>query len=442
MPRHNACDTVTILTTDNIEYTGMVMPSSTPHTLVLKLQSGYNIGITQKNIKKITVAKHFTKSAKACETTQRIPLQKVSQKKQGLPVISILHTGGTIASEVDYETGGTIPKFTPEDMIAMFPELTHVASIRSRLVRNMWSEDMRFSHYNIIAHEIKKEIAHGVDGIIITHGTDTLAYTAAALSFALEHVPIPVILVAAQRSSDRGSSDAFLNLICAAQFIAHSDFGEVGICMHETSADDSCIILPACKTRKMHTSRRDAFKVINGKPFARVTKEGAIDILHHEYKKKDASRKLVVKPFNEKLHIGILKAHPHMSVQEFKLYEKFHGLVIEGLGLCNFPINQIDKETKEHATIYTFMKKLAVKIPVVIAPQPLYGRVNMNVYETGRKIKALGILGDYSDMLPETTFIKLAWALSNYPKKDIPYIMAENLRGELSKRSTLSTFTP
>jgi len=92
----------------------------------------------------------------------------------------------------------------------------------------------------------------------------------------LENLNIPVILVGAQRSSDRGSSDAFLNLVCAAHFIAKVDFSGAGICMHEPSSDDSCLILPACKTRKMHTSRRDAFKAINGNIIAKINKMGEI----------------------------------------------------------------------------------------------------------------------------------------------------------------------
>jgi glutamyl-tRNA(Gln) amidotransferase subunit D len=322
----------------------------------------------------------------------------------------------------------------------MFPALEDLANIRSRLISNMFSEDMRFSHYNLIAKEIQQEIASGTQGIIITHGTDTLAYTAAALRFIFEHVPIPILLVGSQRSSDRGSTDAALNLLCAAQFTIKSDFADIGICMHTNSNDETCDILPATKTRKMHTSRRDAFKAINTQPYARVDTAGNITYLSKTYHVKDNSQKTIPKIFNEHLKIGILKIHPHMVAHEFENYQHFDGLILEGTGLGHAPINVIDDATKEHKKIADAIKKLAAKIPVVMTPQPLYGRVNMNVYSTGRTLKEIGVLGDSTDMLPETAFIKLAWLLSNYPKDRVKILMQENLRGEITKRSLQHDF--
>ncbi len=254
---------------------GTILPSN-EDLLMLKLSSGYNAGfdLTKlKNIKSLGESKSVGK-AKTIELT----------KNPNLPTIAILHTGGTIASRVDYRTGGVYTSFSPEDLLTMFPELGKIANFDARLVKKMWSDDFRFGHFSVIAEEIKKESDKGVKGIILGVGTDNLAVCAAALSFAIEKCPIPVILVGSQRSSDRGSSDAAMNLICAANFISKTTFAGVAICMHNSTNDDLCAILPACKTRKMHTSRRDAFKAINDTPIALVNyKTSEINFIKKDY---------------------------------------------------------------------------------------------------------------------------------------------------------------
>ena len=405
-------------------FNGLVMPSSNKSTICLKLNSGYNLNLDKKKISKM---KNLEKEIK---------IEKETNAKQiinpNLKTITILHTGGTLASKVSYATGAVTPSFKPEELLEMFPELKEIANIKSRLIGNMFSEDMRFSHYNLIAKEIEKEIKEGVDGVIITHGTDTLAFTSCALSFALESLEKPVILVGAQRSSDRPSSDAAFNLICAANFIVKSNFNEVGICIHGKSGDDFCYILPATKTRKMHTSRRDAFKSVNGEIIAKVDKVNMEFFM--DYKKKEHKDKLKLKLFNEKIKIGILKAHPNMFAFEIKYYNKFDGLILEGTGLGHFPINFVDNTTKEHQLIYNELKKLCKKIPVIATSQCIFGRINMNVYETGRKMQEAGILGNLSDMTAETAFIKLVWLLSNYKKNEINNLVMHNFRNELNDK--------
>lgn len=407
---------------DSETKTGTLMPSSKDF-LVLKLDSGYNLGVSRNKIKSIKLTKKFQKP--------KIAFCKV-QKKPGLKTITILHTGGTISSEVDYKTGAVSARFTPEELICMFPELAEIANIKSRLIRNMFSEDMRFAHYNLLAKEILKESKNS-DGIIITHGTDTIGYTAAALSFILEDLNIPVILVGAQRSSDRPSTDAALNLICASHFITKTDFAEVAVCMHEKMNDESCLILPGCKTRKVHSSRRDGFKAINSKPIARVKIDGSVNFINAKFKKRSNS-KIKLKLFKDNIKVGLIKAHPNMYAKEFEAYKGFNGLLIEGTGLGHAPINKIDKETSEHLRILNSIKNLAKKIPVAMSTQSISGRIDMNVYSTGRLLQDAGVIGNYSDMHPETAFIKLAWLISNHPK-DIKKLFTENLRGEISKRS-------
>lgn len=417
-------DRVRITTADGV-YEGVLMPAES-NVHVLKLDSGYNLGIAGPRVRDIEL---LEQRAPAKESTP-----KPAKDRKGLLTIAILHTGGTIASKVDYATGGVIAKFTPEEMLAMFPELKDIANVRSRLVRNMFSEDMRFGHYNILAKEVAKEIGAGADGVIITHGTDTLHYTGAALSFALQGLPVPVLLVGAQRSSDRGSSDAGLNLLCAAKFIAATDFAEVAVCMHESVADESCLILPGAKCRKLHASRRDAFQAVNVQPWARVHADGRIDLLRTDHRKR-GTRTLQVLPFKESLKVGLLKTHTNMHAEQFKAYAGWDGLVIEGTGLGHAPVNAIDELTASHADILAAIQALAKKGTLVaMASQTVHGGIDMNVYSTGRMLTESGVLGNLCDMTAETAFIKLTWLLSNHPKAEAKRLFGENLVGELAGR--------
>ncbi len=401
-------------------FEGVLMPEEKEY-LVLKLNTGYNISINKKQVTKTELVE---KQKESVEKSIK------AEQNKSLPTISILHTGGTIASKVDYDTGAVYNKFTPEEMLKMFPELTKIANISSKLLSNMSSDDMRFSHYNIMAKAVEEEVKKGVKGIIITHGTDTMHYTSAALSFALENLPIPVLLVGAQRSSDRGSSDAAINLICAATFISNTNYSGVALCMHEHSEDNHCAILSGTKCRKMHSSRRDAFQSINTTPLARIDFNTKQITLLKTLTKNEG--KFSLKLFEEKLKVGLLKIHTNMYAEEFKTFSKFDGLVIEGTGLGHAPINEIDKFTKEHDKIFDEVKNLAKKMPVVMTSQTIYGATDMNVYTPGRRLLEIGVLGNYCDMTPETAFIKLAWLLSNHAK-ETKELFNKNLRGEISE---------
>ncbi len=413
-------------------YIGTLMPKSelgSKNTIVLKLENGYNVGIEMTPKTKIEILKN----AKNKPIVKKEPIKFDSKKK----TIAILHTGGTIASKVDYETGAVSASFSPEEILAMFPEISRIANFKSKLIANALSENLRFAHYNLFIDAIAKEVKSGVDGIILTHGTDTMSYTAAALSFALENVPIPVIIVGAQRSSDRGSSDAEMNLVCASHFIANTKFAGVAICMHDGMSDTKCAINPAAKTRKMHTSRRDAFKAINTGKIATVdSKTGNIIFEKKDYAKKQ-DKKMVVRKFKD-VKVGILRAHPNMTEEEIDVYRKnkFDGLIIEGTGLGHLNIIAFDDMSKPNEKVFAKLKKLVDSGCIVaMTSQAVYGRVNMNVYSAGRELLSIGVLGNMCDMLPETAFVKLSWLLSNFKKDDIEHLYGTNLRGEITERS-------
>ncbi len=412
---------------------GILMPSSLDDVFILKLDSGYNLGINADKVKSLKVLK-------SADGAKKKPFA-VKQKK-GLAKISVLHTGGTIESKVDYRTGGVSADFRADETIAMYPELAEIANIKARSIARMQSEMIRFAHYNIMAREIEKEIKEGCEGIIITHGTDTMHYTSAALAFMLDRIPVPIILVGSQRSYDRGSSDAAQNLASAAFFIANSDFSGVAICMHENLDDESCLVLPALKSRKMHTSRRDAFRPVNANAVARVDyRAKKISFVSENYARKGSERKLSVSEFNEKIKVGVLKVHTNMFAEEILCYKGFDGLVIEGTGLGHMPIQEVDGHTKENRRVFDALKEIIKKgVVVFMSSQAVYGRVQMNVYTPLREIRQAGVLGHLCDMTPETAFVKLAWLLGNKSKAEAMELMEKNLKGEISCRSMPKDF--
>ncbi len=436
-------DYVKLKTNDEKIYKGRIMPRSefgNINCVVLKLDNGYNIGIRIDRIKSLELLTKKKGRKEKIKTEKKVGKHTGKKEK----IVTILHTGGTIASRVDYETGAVKARFTPEELIDMFPEIENYATINSRLIANALSENLRFGHYNIMIKEIEKEIKRNVDGIIITHGTDTMAYTAAALAFAFENLPVPTILVGAQRSSDRPSSDAALNLISAVQFITKTDFCDVAICMHATTSDDYCYILPACKTRKMHSSARFAFQPVNALPYAMVwPKEEKIEFVDGNYRKRgDVKEELIVRKFDERIRVGMLKAHPNMLPEEVLVFEGFDGLVIEGTGLGHIGIEKFDENSRINEDVEKALEKVIKSGTIVVmTTQTLYGRVNMNVYSTGRKLIKMGVLGNMTDMLPEVAFVKLAWLLSNFDKAQVKKLWDKNLRGEISNRS-LPSFYP
>ncbi len=416
---------------------GILMPRAEyldDNIIILKLNSGYNIGLNRNEIKQISVLKE-------AELTKKESKEHIKHNPR-LPTISILHTGGTIASRVDYRTGAVFSSFTPEDLVEQFPELVKIANFNSELISNMWSDDLRFRHFEVIAQAVEREVKKGIDGIIIGMGTDNLAVAAAALAFIIEQTPIPILFVGAQRSSDRGSSDAYMNLVCAAEFIAKSDFAGVAICMHEKSDDTAAAIFPATKTRKLHASRRDAFKPVNDTIIARIFYDTRkIEFVKQEYLKKDRARKLVIKPKMEE-KVGLLKIHVNMSPDQFLFFaeHKYKGLIIEGTGLGHTPGHVPNELAKIHLDIFPAIKKVIDSgCIVVMCSQTIFGRVNMHVYNKGVDLLHLGVISG-EDMLAETALVKLSWLLANYPVEDVKKLIGQNLREEINSRISADEF--
>jgi len=408
-------------------YEGILMPRielGDTSCLVIKLSNGYNTGIKfKKGIKIEKIKKGLEIDHKHKKQEKKI----IFDKK--LPIISILGTGGTIASKVDYRTGGVYASFSPEDIAMQIPELKEITNIKAEEVMSVMSEDIIPETWKRIAKEVAQDVNAGYRGIIVTHGTDTLHYTAAALSFMLRDLPYPVAVVGAQRSSDRGSSDATMNVACAANFVANYDVAEVCTVLHGTMEDDYCLAIRGCKSRKLHTSRRDAFRPINEQPIAKIHwKSRKIEILNKNYRKRsDKKLKLDVK-LNPK--VALIKSYPGLDPEIFDFYlnKKYKGFVIEATGLGHTPT------LGKHSLLPKIERAVKSGLPVVITSQCLYGRTHPTIYHNLRELSKRGAIFA-EDMLPEVALIKLMWVLGHTRKLEkVKEMMLTNYAGEINPR--------
>ena len=408
------------VTSNKKTYEGILIPRSETgdsNHVVVKLKSGYNVGL---HITPNTKIERVCKGTKPSFASPELPEQKPE-----LPKAVILSTGGTIASRVDYRTGAVRSAISASDLYGVVPELADTARVKTEIVFSIYSENLTQQHWSQLAQTAAEHIRQGADGVVIAHGTDTMAYTAAALSFALQNLPVPVILVGAQRSSDRPSSDAATNLIGAVQAATRGPFAEVGLAMHETLSDTSIVVSRGTKVRKCHTSRRDTFKPVNSTPIARV-KNNEIIMLTDNYQKRDAAKNLVLKPeFSEA--VALVKFHPGLdpAVIDWHVKKGCKGILLEGSGLG-------------HVSRYCFDAiSNAVKrgVVVALASQCIWGRVNMNVYDTGRDLLNLGVI-PLEDMFPETALVKLMWVLGQTSDtEEAKKLLKTNIAGEFSPRT-------
>jgi glutamyl-tRNA(Gln) amidotransferase subunit D len=426
---HKPGDQVKIITKDE-EFVGILMPR--PELLdkeetIIKLESGYNMGIDNKKIKETQLIKHYTSPKE---------LKKEIKQKKGLPNISFLSTGGTISSKIDYKTGGVYADYTSDDFIQMCPELASIANLKTRKIMSIMSEDIGPKDWLKIAQEVEKEINGGADGVVISHGTDTLHFTSAALSFLLKDLSKPVILTAAQRSIDRGSSDAFMNLICSITAAAKSGIAEVMVCMHGTTNDDYCILNRGSKVRKMHTSRRDAFRPINELPLAKVYANGKIEMINLNHKKNSDVKTKAILKFEEKT--ALIQIYPGIDPEIIDFYVKkgYKGLVLSATALGHVPTE------KSSTNLIPNLKKAIDKgVAIIIATQTLYGRVHPLVYTNLRKLSIELNCIFVGDMLPETAYIKLGWVLGQTKDTDkAKEMMLTNISGEITERTNDKSF--
>ncbi|RJX48841.1 Glu-tRNA(Gln) amidotransferase subunit GatD [Halonotius pteroides] len=406
---------------------GVVLPSSTGDHIVLKLDGGYNIGIDRE------AASVDVLEADVHDIGDDEPDDgEVSTIEFGdeLPTISLISTGGTIASTVDYRTGAVTAQFTAEDVLRAVPELTGRANYRGRVVANILSENMEPSIWQELATAVAEEIEAGADGVVVMHGTDTMQYSAAALSFMLD-TPVPIVFTGSQRSADRPSSDNVMNAVAAVE-AAKADCAEVLLCMHASASDDRCALHRGTRVRKNHTSRRDAFETVGNKPLATIDyatarddgADGAVADDAIEFNRDYTARDETDLALSDGLDpaVELIKFTPGMDPAAWDYLDDADGVVIEGTGLGHIHTELIGRveELVDNGTV------------VAMTSQCLGGRVCDRVYDTGRDLLDAGII-EAGDTLPGTAKVKLMWALANVD--DPAEAMGRSLAGELTEES-------
>ncbi len=426
-------DLVRVHTRAGLVVEGVVLPSTEVASeghVVLKLSNGYNIGVSLEGATVEVLAEGYLRLAEH-EGSQGVTVIK----GEGALRMAFVSTGGTITSRVEYETGAVRPALSAGDLVEFAPELRELSAelVAVDLMRKL-SENMTPEDWSRISEEVGKRLRSGADGVIVAHGTDTMSYTAAALAFSLRSLGNPVVMVGAQRSSDRPSTDALYNLRACPIVIRDAPFAEVVVAMHGSSDDLYSLVHRGVRVRKMHSSRRDAFQTINDLPLAKVyVNERRFELINRNYIPRTGSPDVrVMSRFSDR--VALLKSYPGLDcgIIDYLVDRGYRGIVIEGTGLGH--IREECAESVGRAT--------EEGVVVAMATQTIFGRVNMNVYTTGRRLLKVGVV-PVDDMLSEVAFVKLSWLWGNYPSEDprrIASMLVTNMANEIGGAQGLETF--
>lgn len=405
--------------TDTGNFKGIILPrseTSDENHIVIKVRSGYNVGIAAKRIEDIKIEGRK-------EAHYKIP-EKAFPFDPKKPNVKLLGTGGTIASRLDYRTGAVIPAFTPGELYGSVPELADICNLDTEKLYGVFSENMGPEQWRGTADAIGREIEKGIQGIVVGHGTDTMHHTAAALSFMVQNSPVPIVMVGSQRSSDRPSSDAALNLMHSVKTAAESDIAEVMVCMFGPTSDEYGLLHQGTRVRKMHSSYRSTFRTIGDYPIATVSRE-KITPLRDDYRKRRNDKNVIINTaFEDK--VSIVYYYPNMrpDIVDSLTDNGYRGIIIAGTGL-----GHVNKP------LYPALKRASEKgIAIYMTVQTLWGYVQMYVYDTGRDIMELGVV-PAANMLPEVAYIKLGWALGQTDDiQKVKEIMLTSYSREITER--------
>ena len=400
-------------------FEGVILPRSGTFDdlhIVLKLKNGYNVGIHVDRVDSVEEVGYK-------EAVYKIP-EKEFPSRPDLPKVTLLGTGGTIASRLDYRTGAVIPAFTPGELYGAVPELADICNLTTKKIFGVFSENMAWPEYEILAENIGREINAGADGIVVGHGTDTMGHTAAVLSFMVQNSPVPIVLVGSQRSSDRPSSDAALNLIHAVRTAAWADTAEVQICMFGPTSDSYALLHRGTRCRKMHSSYRSTFRTVGDIPLC-IVEDDDFKYLTDDYLRRDPEREVMVDTAHDD-RVTILYYYPGMKPDLVDaLVEKgYRGIVIAGTGLGHV-----------NSPLYPALERaISSGVHIVMTVQTLWGFAQMYVYDTGRDLLDIGVV-PLDNMLPETALMKLGWVLGHTDDhSEVLAMMRKPINREITER--------
>jgi glutamyl-tRNA(Gln) amidotransferase subunit D len=418
-----------------VEHEGYLLQPVKEGYITLKLINGYNISFPEESVKN----KLILETSKISDTIHETPKQN-----NDLPKITIIHTGGTIASKVDYTTGAVVARLEPHELLEANPELAKQACISVIKLGNMWSDDMRPQHWNSILSASEDAFKSGSVGVVICHGTDSMHFSSSAVAFGWAGMggipPGRIVFTGSQRSSDRGSSDSSENLLAAVHWAAYGPKvnGDIGdstvVVMHDTTADGACAVFSGVGVRKMHTSKRDAFKQINNQKLATIIIERENIEIEYEIPWTTSNRKVNnnVSLYDCELKFTHLMSNAHLQPELINfIKEKGHaGIIIHGMGLGHLPIENPLGDAPENLEVSKAIKEyVEAGGTALMVAQCINGPINMDVYSKGRIQQSLGIIGHPSTTPPDTAAVKLHWVLSNNPE-EVNSLILDNLCGE------------
>ncbi len=410
---------VRVVNSAGSQFEGVILPRSEnadDQHVVIKLKTGYNVGIHIDRVASITELGRK-------EARYKIP-EKEFPRTDNLANVTLLGTGGTIASRLDYRTGAVIPAFTPGELYGAVPELASISNMKTRKILGVFSENMGWPEYVTLAQAVGEEINAGADGIVIGHGTDTMGHTAAVLSFMVQDSPVPIVLVGSQRSSDRPSSDAALNLIHAVKTAGHSPIAEVQICMFGPTSDQYGLLHRGTRCRKMHSSYRSTFRTIGDIPLCRVSLD-SFELLTDDYVQRDPQRQVRIDTAHDD-RVTILYYYPGMKpdLVDALVDAGYKGIVVAGTGLghVNRPVFPALRRAIERG------------VHVMMTVQTIWGYAQMYVYDTGRDLLDIGVV-PLDNMLPETALMKLGWVLGHTDEHaEVLRMMRTTINHEITPR--------
>lgn len=408
------------LKTTKGRFKGIVLPRSETDDdkhIVLKMHNGYNVGIKADNIMSAKELGYKKAAYKIPESEFPTDPKKAD--------VTLFGTGGTIASRLDYRTGAVIPAFSPGELYGAVPELADICNLKTEKLYGVFSENMGPEQWITTAKAIGKEIEKGVDGIVVGHGTDTMHHTAAILSFMVQDSPVPIVMVGSQRSSDRPSSDAALNLMNSTMTAAECDIAEVMVCMFGPTSDEYALLHRGTRVRKMHSSYRSTFRTLGDVPLAMVSQENGFKYIAKDYKKRRNDKQVKIDTaFDER--VSIVYYYPNMKpdIIDALVDNGYKGIVIAGTGL-----GHVNKP------LYPALKRAHEKgVSIFMTVQTLWGFVQMYVYETGRDMMKLGVV-PAENMLPEVAYMKLCWVLGHtHDQEKVNDMMLTPVAGEITER--------
>jgi L-asparaginase len=331
--------------------------------------------------------------------------------------ICILSTGGTIASVYDERIQALRPGLSVDALIETLPKGLQNVEVSTKELFNLDSANAQPYHWQEVAKAIR--VAHEedpeLDGIVITHGTDTMVYTASAISLMVQDFGKPIVFTGSQIPASVPWSDGPRNLIDAIRVAAFADLAETCIVFNSE-------IHRANRARKVREGSYDAFDSMDPTPIGVLSR----DIVLYEGRKR---REETTPRFDTRLdpQVFLVKIFPGFPPETIVMIAEqgYHGIVIEGFGSGNIPVG-------EKALTGAILKAVEQDCIVIISTQCAFGQADLSLYEVGRAALEVGALSAY-DMTSETTLVKLMWSLGHTRDFDrVREMMLINYAGEIS----------